>query len=389
MSPETSCPPPDKKPAPGWVHHELVITALLSRLRALACTAASAVAASAPLTELPLVAASVEVVANGAVKKRILLLPMGQVALRDGRGPFQLDNLAHAQEVIAATLEWAGKTDLMIDYDHQSLHAATPQVGGRAIAAGWITALEADDAGIWANVDWTAAAAAALEAREYRYVSPLFYHFKNNKVQRLVNAGLVNIPAITDLPAVAAQASSLQPQENLVDFKKIAAALGLPETATEDEILAALAGMAVMPQPEMVAAAAALGLANTASLTEIVAAAAAAAPDPAKFMPMEAFTPLQAQLATLNGERVDRLVAASVAEGKLTPAQTAWAKSYALKDEAGFNSWLAGAPVIVAAGSVIEGEIVATASALTETEQTVARTFGLTAAEFSAAKKGQ
>jgi phage I-like protein len=341
----------------------MVIKQLLSRLRdggrLRSGASASAVAAAALENGLPqtgyLVAAAT---AEGAAVQRIMLLPIGQVVLRDGRGPFLLADREHAEAVVAASLARAGNSYLMIDYDHQSHFGVGEGKGGRAPAAGWIKNLHADDAGIWADVEWTSAAQGALADREYRYISPLFYAGKDGRVALLRNAGLVNEPAIDALPAIAAAV-----QETDVNYVKIAAALGLPETATEDDILGALGAAAVGEKPKMVAAAVQFGLDEAADLGAIVAAAietgraqGQSAPDPAKFVTKESLDTVAAQLAVREGERADAIIAAASAEGKLTPAQAGWAKGYLASDPAGFDAWLKAAPVIVAAGAMDHGK---------------------------------
>ena len=339
------------------MHHELVITALLSRLRALgSATANNAedgfVAAGVEMGGF-VAAAAVEAAPEGAPAQRILLLPMGQIALRDNRGPFRLDDLAHAEEVISATTSWAGHSDLVVDYDHQTFYAVGPKNGGRAIAAGWIRKLSADAAGVWGEVEWTAAAAAALAAREYRYISPLFLPAADGRVIRLANAGLVNVPAIADLPAVAAAM-----KETDVNYTKIAAALGLAPEASEDDIVAAIAAM----MRPMVDASASLqglfGLPVTASVDELVAAATLGVPDPAKFVAAADHAAATARLDVLESDRRAGIVAAATKAGKLTPAQGAWAKGYVDKDEAGFVAWLETAPVVVAAGALKDDQVI-------------------------------
>ena len=230
----------------------------------------------ATLLDRALVAAAAAVAlappAAGA-PSRVQLFPLGRTTLRDGR-VFEIADAAAAQTVIANTLGYAGRMALVIDYDHQTEFGAKPGVGGKAPAAGWIetASLTVEPDGIWGEVSWTPAAAAALEAREYRYLSPMFFHAKDGRVLALKGAGLVNVPAIDQLAAVA----SATPETNLMDLTKIAAALGLAATATETEILAGIAA-ANAGAPAVAAAATQLGLAATASLADVVAAAVAKA----------------------------------------------------------------------------------------------------------------
>ena len=333
-----------------------MISALLSRFRASSVPAlvAASTEAAATVNAGHLVAAAT---ADGAVLQRVQLLPVGTFRLRDGRGPFCVADRAAAEAIVAASLAYAGRRDIAIDYDHQMVNAIGPGKTGTAIASGWVKNLTADDAGVWADIEWTPAATDRLKAREYRYISPVFTAGKDGRVQAIRCAGLVNDNALDELPAVAAQTAN-QSRENDVNYAKIAAALGLPVAASEDDIVAAIAKMA-MPVAASTQLQGLFGLAANATFEQLVAAATAGVPDPAKFVPAADMAAAAARLGVLEAERRERLITAATASGKLLPAQEGWAKSYIEKDEAGFNAWLAGAPVVVAAGSLLDGQVVA------------------------------
>lgn len=344
------------------------INSFLSRLRS---SNAVSVAASSGAEDF-VAAGSIDAFVGAEPVRRVLLLPMGVIVLRDGRGPFRLDNIAHAKAVVAASQARAGRTDLAIDYDHQSYYGAGPGKGGRAPAAGWIKSLSADDAGIWGDVEWTPAAEAALRAREYRYISPLFSADEAGRVRILRNAGLVNDPAIESLPAVAA--ASLQGDQ--MDYSPICAALGLDASATLEDILAALKKPA-QGKPNALDAegpasadyspiAVELGIEPTATLEEIMQAiarlvlgpphiaasalvAGAENPNPAQWVPAAAFEAATTRLAQLEVDRRESLIAAASAEGRLTPAMAKVARDH-LTDPVAFEAYLAAAPVIVAPG---------------------------------------
>ena len=87
--------------------------------------------------------------ASGNAPDWIQVFPSGTFSGRDGRGPYTCDPAA----VVARTREHNGPVDIPVDYDHQLEHTA---MNGRpAIAAGWITELEARADGVWGRVDWT------------------------------------------------------------------------------------------------------------------------------------------------------------------------------------------------------------------------------------------
>jgi phage I-like protein len=81
--------------------------------------------------------------------------------------------------------------DYVADYEHATL------TGAEAPAAGWITRIEARGAGgIWGRVQWTPRARALIEAREYRYFSPVFRFREHDRVVvEFLHGGLTNWPA--------------------------------------------------------------------------------------------------------------------------------------------------------------------------------------------------
>jgi phage I-like protein len=186
---------------------------------------------AAAVAEIPLV--------NGEPLRRVKLLPIGTFTLRDGRGPFRIRDLAHANQVVAATRAWLGSADFNWDYNHQVL--ATGAAGGsEAVAAGWskVDTLRAQDDGIYIDVDWTQRAAERLRAREFRYLSPLFMArpvAEGGDVLHLKNAALTNIGAI-DLPAIAASVLS----EGANQIAAVASAIGVSPNAHIEEISAAI-----------------------------------------------------------------------------------------------------------------------------------------------------
>jgi phage I-like protein len=172
---------------------------------------------------------SVEIPA-GSPPKWIHLVPAGTFTGRDGRGPYTVRN---AQTVIDATKKRAGTTDLPLDYDHQTETAK--QSAGTAIAAGWIKDYEARADGIWGQVEWTPRAQAALQAREYRYLSPVFlYDGKTGDVSALMSAALTNTPNL-NLTALASQAAG-----DGETLSRIRALLGLAEGTTSADIVGAV-----------------------------------------------------------------------------------------------------------------------------------------------------
>jgi len=92
-------------------------------------------------------------------------------------------------------------TDLDIDYDHKT----DPAKGSKA--AGWVKDAEVRADGLYLNVNWTEAAAAAVKAGEYKYFSPEFddewTDAQGNKhTDVLFGGALTNRPFLKDLMPV-------------------------------------------------------------------------------------------------------------------------------------------------------------------------------------------
>lgn len=242
------------------------------------------------------------------------VLPAGKWSARDGRGPFTSGQIAQMRQIVERSLAYLGETEMMVDYGHDN--------AGRA--AGWVKELRAREDGIWARVEWTEAARAAIKAGEFRYISP-FITDKKGQVDLLLNFALVNMPAL-DLAATAA--SSKNPtKETEVDFMaKLRAALGLDASAAEATILEAIsanaAALAAAPAAALKPVALAAGLAETASAEQIAAAVNAKAGDEGVVTALRAeltttataLAALQAKVAT---NEAAALVDAAIAEGRV------------------------------------------------------------------------
>ena len=177
--------------------------------------------------------ASLLIIENGAPPEWVQLIPPGEFKPADSREPWKL---VDPQKVIAASQPFLATMN--IDYDHGT------DMGGSSRAAGWIKQLAAHgpkgEPGIWGLVDWNAQGAQDVSTKAFRYISPVFAFDKNTReVTAILRAALTNNPALRQLKALA----SVQPGENMDMLKKIAVALGLPETATLDDILNAIGGM--------------------------------------------------------------------------------------------------------------------------------------------------
>lgn len=306
----------------------------------------------------------------------IQLMPAGAFSAADGRGPFSSGDMKSMEEIVERTMAKLRSSQMMIDYDHQSVFGAKDGVGGNAKAAGWVTKLLVLHDGIWARVEWTSAAKKMIVEKEYRYISPYFdVDEKTGKVLTLMNAALVNQPAL-DLAAVAARLNSTNESE---DMKKIAKALGLADGVSETAILAAIEGQKTSLGKIAVATglkseakvddviksitaaveghgkvAEACGLKADAKSDDVVAAIAAvskAGPKPGESVPMAMFTETRDELAALKktviSDKVEEAVTKAIAAGKVTPAQKDWATKYCTDDFEAFGLFVDAQPKIV------------------------------------------
>ena len=124
---------------------------------------------------------------NSTLPERVLLLPAGEVAGRDGR---RWKN-AEPRAILRAFAELG--RDLPIDIEHAT-ELRAPK-GEPAPAAAWITALENENGAIWGRVQWTPRGAALVGERQYRYLSPvILYRPADGVITGITSAALTNQP---------------------------------------------------------------------------------------------------------------------------------------------------------------------------------------------------
>lgn len=281
------------------------------------------------------------------------LVPSGEFAGRDGRGPYVLED---AQAFIRRFIDWG--VDLCVDYEHQSLDAK--QKAGPVPAAGWIKALEARENGIWARIDWTEAAASCLRAKEYRFLSPVYtFNPRTGAVQMLTGAGLTNYPNLNLQAAASRQGATMDELR-----ERLCYLLNLPLTTTDEELKGHLDKLKAMIDASTAATAAqaqlakAVGLAEGADMATVattVQSRLSAAPDPAAYVPKSAFDQVSHSFQTLRDqvakEGAERLVQEAMSSGKVPPALKDWATDYATRSPEDFKRYLETAPVHSAAHS--------------------------------------
>lgn len=301
----------------------------------------------------------------------IQILPYGWV--ETDKGKFLVDE----QAVGLIMQEFAAKkNDTVIDYEHQTLENVI------APAAAWIKRLEdRGKDGLWGEVDWTPKAAEFVKNKEYRYLSPVVFARKSDgRAIILHSCGLTNTPAIDGMQPIANKETEVNSMEFL---KTVAGLLGLPETATEDDVKQALEtvkqqadqGGQVVANKEVLSL---LDLPEGATLAD-TKGKIIAMKNPSGYVKAEEFKALQDKLAT---QERDGLVEMALKSGKVAPAQKGWAEQYALKDPEGFKSFLKDALPVVPVGDEVAGGKVERQRELDEAQLSVNKALGLDAETF-------
>lgn len=312
-----------------------------------------------------LIACAGEGIELSGVPTEIKILPLGRV--HSQKGDFNVDE--ESFELIRKQFK-DRKLDLVIDYEHQTLSDV------QAPAGGWIKELYKGEDAIIAKVEWTAKAAEYLKNKEYRYLSPVvLVRKRDQKATAIHSVALTNTPAIDGMFALvnSLDIEDISEGGNIMDLKELAKALGLPETATEEEIKKAVEDAAKAAErlkemeekkpedkpgeggkPQEVAEV----VANSTILSMLGLKEGAKTEDvAASIMALKTGTPdAQAELLALKQrmqERdADEEVQKALKAGKITAAQSGWAKSYALKDMDGFKGFVEKAPVVVPPGKL-------------------------------------
>lgn len=245
--------------------------------------------------------------AEGRAPDLVHLLPLGEIKGRDGRRW----TLSDANALVRASMREG--VDLVIDYEHQ-VDDPDQRTPGPVPAAGWVRDLTVKSDGIWGRVVWTQKARNMIEAREYRYLSPVITHRRDGQIIRLKGASLVHRPNL-ELTALSRQEETVPELEN--DIGRIATALDLPEDAGTDQILDAIRALSQEP-------------------------------DPSRYVPVEAVQEMLRDRASLQSElgehHVERRVDEATAGGYITPGMRDWAVSLCRRDPDAFEDFLSTTP---------------------------------------------
>ncbi len=299
-----------------------------------------------------------------SIPEWVQLIPTGEFATRDGRGPFKNSNPAQIIEYFEAS--W--KMPLRFDYDHQS--ATAGDKAGPVPASGW--GLEFEDRGrdgIWCRVEWTTRAKELISAGEYKYLSPEFYHDpKTMEVMAITGASLTNDPALF-LKAIATlqRCSMKTPKEMYMAMlkdptcaAKMREECGMGADSTDEEMMAMMFPVEdpEMEDPEMEDPEEEMMMPEKPEEEKPNSFSRKPAPSLDKFVPREQFNHVLAQVKTLATriENQDKATAkkeatnavdAAIQATKIAPANRDYFIAQAIKDLGEFQKFAASTPAIL------------------------------------------
>ncbi|BBT81306.1 Mu-like prophage FluMu I protein [Aeromonas veronii] len=341
------------------------------------------------------------------------LLPVGPFKARDGRpfdvpgGHWQLD------KSIATTLINRAKAlgqDILIDYDHQTLHIE--KTGKEAPAAGWFNGDEIEwreGQGLFIKPRWTDRAAALVAAKEYRFLSAVFPYDAQGRPLELRMAAITNDPGVVGMQALAALSAlpASQPgqlanpsKETSMNelLKKLLAKLGIELTGdpTDEQLQKALTELdslqaSAKKAPELEAAL----TAEKASLAALKAQPGGQV-DLAQFVPVATYNALVTQVASLSAkvETTDAatLIKEARTQGKVVAAEEEYLTAYAAqKGVAALKALLDPRPAIAALSASQTTQVTLPEkkgdAALSADDKYAADQLGISHEEFAKAKQ--
>ncbi|MCF6763781.1 phage protease [Pseudomonas fragi] len=301
---------------------------------------------------------------DGKAPDWVELIPAGPTVVgRDGR-QWLFDE--QAQMLVQSSFTTRA-IDLPLDWEHATQHRAPK--GESAPAAAWISQFEIREGALWGKVAWTPNGEIQVTNREYRFLSPVFdFDPDTTRIARLVSAGLTNKPNFL-LTALNQETTENMPVKL---SPALLAALGLPETATEEQAIAATTQLKATAQA-----------ANTEkpNLTQFVPRADY---DALGLRATNAEQALATQKKADHDKQVDAAITSATQAGKITPSTVEYHRAMC-QDEAGLNrfkEFVTAAPIVAAPSDLGGKKPQDTATALNAEEQQVAKLLGISEADF-------
>ncbi len=302
---------------------------------------------------------AVAIPGEGAAPEWVELLPVGKVIGRDGREWVndQPGLLLDAQNALAR--------DIPVDLEHAT-ELLAPK-GAPAPAVGWIKELRVDGGRVMGRVEWTETGRNAVESKSYRYLSPvILYEKTTGRIRGITSVALTNRPNL--------YLSALNGQEDFMDLKQLLGALGLPDTATMDDTLSAVAALKD-------SAGKALNAAQSPSLDKFVPRADY---DTALGRATNAEQALDALKKAEQAKAIDAAIGKALTDGKITPATEAYHRAQCAQDGglALFEDYCKAAPVIADTSTLDRRKPDDQGTALNADERKVCAQLGLDASEY-------
>lgn len=325
--------------------------------------------------------------ANG----RIQLTPFGWFKPQDGREEqFYVGDENGYQ--LAEDINSSG-VELMIDYEHQTIFIA--QNGNGNPAAGWIKKAEyISGSGLFADVRWTAKAASEIKEGIYRYISPLFLVDENGVVVKIINAALTNRPALHNLAEAMAMSSQfskfLTQKEDKNPMKELLIKLfALSAQATDEQITEKLNALIAAKGDSQVALSDVYAKLNDANNQVVTLNAKVNNPDPSQFVALSQLQAVQTEFNNfkqqIETEKRDAMIAVALSDGRLLPAQKAWAENLGKTNLQALSEYLnttAPNPALNGTQSGGQDPNQGKPVALSDAELAAAKALGLTAEQY-------
>lgn len=286
------------------------------------------------------------------------MIPAGDVIGRDGR-TWKNSN----PDAIVAAFD----SKLPFDIEHAT-EIRGPE-GKDADAAGWILALENRNGEVWAQVEWNYIGQYKIRDKLYCYYSPAFHYDSNGVITAMSSAGLTNKPNFY-VPALNRQ------EENEMKLSQlIAAALGLAETATEQDAVIAINSLKSEKDVAL----------NRASNIDLNVAV----PKETYQLALNRAETAEKALKAIQESEIDALVEDAIKAGKVAPANKEMFLGMC-RAEGGieqFKKFVETAPAIATNSKVTTTQTSVQADELDPEEIAMCRNMGVTQEEYLKSKK--
>ncbi len=301
---------------------------------------------------------------NGQLPQKIKILPAGAMMGNDGR---TFSNSDPSRIIYAFETD---PRDIALDIEH-STEIKAPK-GEPAPAQGWFKTLEVIDGAIWGVLDLNEDGSELIRKKNYRYISPAFYHDENGNITKLSSVGLTNKPNL-NLPSL-----NQEKETNMKLSAAICALLALNhETATEAQAIDKIAQLQADNKL----------LALNAQQTNT--------PDPTKYIPKETHelalnraSAAEAKLKELEDAEYTALVDDGIKAGKIAPAnKDTFVALCRQQGKEAFTAFVDNLPEVVnTSGKPETPQGKQQKTQLSDTELAMCRSLGISEDEFLAAK---